>query len=163
MALEELIVGTGLSPEAVVALLAMLPISELRGAIPVALGIYSMPPVKAYAIAVLGNILPVVPLLLFFGPAERSLRRVPQADSFFEWLFARTRRNAGEDIQRYGALGLAIFVAIPLPATGAWTGALAAYLFGLRFWRSLAAICLGVLLAGVIVTLASLGFTFLIA
>ena len=163
MAFEELVVGTGLSPEAVVALLAMLPVSELRGAIPVALGVYSMDPFKAYAIAVLGNILPVVPLLLFFGPAERSLRRVPQADSFFEWLFARTRRNAGDNIQRYGTLGLAIFVAIPLPATGAWTGALAAYLFGIRFWRSFAAICLGVLLAGVIVTLASLGFSFFVA
>jgi uncharacterized membrane protein len=74
---------------------------------------------------------------------------------FFDWLFARTRRKSA-GIEKYEALGLTLFVAIPLPMTGAWTGAMAGFLMGIPFWKSLLCNLLGVLLAGGIMTLLSL-------
>ena len=146
--------------EAITAFIAMIPILELRGAIPWAL---ASPPYgggldwsTAYLFAVLGNFLPVIPILLFLEPVSNSLRRYSIFDRFFEWLFRRTRRK-GKMIERYEMLGLMLFVGIPLPVTGAWTGAVAAFIFGVRFWNSVIAIIGGICLAGVIVTLASLG------
>jgi len=150
----------GFPAEAVTFLIATLPVAELRGAIPWAL---APPPVggglswqEAYLWAVMGNLLPVPFLLGLLGPLSERLRRWRPADRFFGWLFARTRRR-GRLVERYGPLGLVLFVGIPLPVTGAWTGTVAAFLFGVPSRRALPAIVLGVLLAGVIVTLASLG------
>jgi uncharacterized membrane protein len=140
-----------LPPEWTTFVVAMLPIIELRGAIPYAIGV-GMPWPQAYVLAVAGNLVPIVPLLLFLGPVSEWLRRLPGFGRFFDWLFARTQRRSGL-IQRYGPLGLAIFVSIPLPITGGWTGAAAAYLFGFPFRRSFPAITVGVLVAGVVVTL----------
>ncbi|MCQ1536298.1 small multi-drug export protein [Methanosarcina sp. KYL-1] len=130
-----------------------LPISELRGAIPVAMGVYGMTPFEAYFFSVLGNLLPVVPLLLFLEPVSDYLRRFRIFDIFFTWLFARTRRNHTERFEKYGTLALTLFVAVPLPVTGAWTGCAAAFVFGIRFRHALPAIAAGVMIAGVIVTL----------
>ena len=144
-----------LPAELSVIILAALPVSELRGAIP--LGIASgMPVFKTYLLAVAGNMLPVIPLLLFLKPVSDRLQRFRAGKRFFEWLYGRTRRRA-EVVQKYEALGLSLFVAIPLPITGAWTGCVAASLFGIKFRYALPAIICGVLLAGVIVTLLSLG------
>ena len=82
---------------------------------------------------------------------------MPLFDRFFDWLFARTRRK-GRLIEQYQAVGLALFVAVPLPITGAWTGAIAAFVFGLKIIPSFIAIVSGVVMAGVIVTLACQGF-----
>ncbi len=128
------------------------PVFELRGAIPIALGIYGMDPAAAYFFAVLGNMLPVIPLLLFLEPVSRFLRRYRIFDIFFTWLFGRTRRNHSERFERYGTLALVLFVAIPLPVTGAWTGCAAAFVFGIRFIHAFSAILLGVLIAGLIVS-----------
>ena len=149
-----------LPAEAVVFLIATVPIAELRGAIPWAL---APPPVggglswqEAYFWAVMGNLLPVPFLLGLLGPLSERLRRWGPMDRFFGWLFARTRRR-GRLVERYGPIGLVLFVGIPLPVTGAWTGTVAAFLFGVPFRRALPAIVLGVLLAGAIVISASLG------
>ncbi|MFQ5888037.1 MAG: COG2426 family protein [Candidatus Hydrothermarchaeales archaeon] len=147
----------GLPHEASVMVTAMLPFAELRGAIPMALCIFKMNPVKAYILAVTGNIIPVVPLLIFLEPVEQKLRRFRIFDSFFEWLFNRTHARTNEKIQKYGAIGLVPFVAIPLPVTGAWTGVAASYIFNIKFKHAFIAIALGVMIAGVIVTLASMG------
>jgi len=151
---------SGLSRELVTMCIAMLPVSELRGAIPWAL---AQPPIggglgwqEAYFYGVIGNIVPVIPLLLFLEPISNRLRRHPRGDAFFNWLFARTRRR-GRMVERYKALGLMLFVAIPLPVTGAWTGTVAAFLFGIRFRHALPAVVGGILIAGVLVTLATLG------
>lgn len=144
-------------PELVVVAIAALPISELRGAIPLALKMYGMSPLESYVLGVLGNLLPVPVLLLFLGRAERYLRRFACFDRFFTWLFSRTRRRTQAGIEKYGALALVLFVAVPLPVTGAWTGVAAAYVFGIEFRYAFPAISLGVLIAGVVVTLASLG------
>ena len=134
--------------------MAMLPIIELRGAIPYAICV--SPEVwipKAYLLAVLGNFLPVIPILFFLEPVSNFLRRVPIFDKFFTWLFARTRRRA-TIVEKYEAIGLTMFVAIPLPVTGAWTGALAAFIFGIRRRWAIPCIALGIMIAGVVVILA---------
>jgi len=150
----------GLPAEAVVFLIATVPIAELRGAIPWAL---TPPPLggglswqEAYIWSVMGNLLPVPFLLWLLEPLSERLRRWGPMDRFLGWLFARTRRR-GKLVERYGPLGLVLFVGVPLPVTGAWTGAVAAFIFGVPFRRALPAIAFGVMLAGVVVTLASLG------
>lgn len=134
-----------------------MPIFELRGAIPIALGIYNMSPVSAFIFAVLGNMIPVVPLLLFLDPVSTYLRRFPIFDKFFSWLFGRTHRNHSERFEKYGTLALTLFVAVPLPVTGAWTGCAAAFVFGIKFRHAFPAILAGVLIAGIIVSSVTLG------
>lgn len=141
----------------VVILIAMTPIFELRGAIPYAIGVYRMSPLDAFLLCVFGNLLPVIPLLLFLGPVEQWLRRFSFFDRFFTWLFERTKKKLSDDVAKYEALALCIFVAIPLPATGAWTGCAAAFVFGMKFRYAFPAIALGVIIAGVVVTLAAMG------
>lgn len=135
--------------EAAVVILAALPISELRGAIPLALAM-DFSPQKAYALAFIGNLIPVVPLLFLLQPVSERLRHIPFFERFFDWLFERTRRKATL-IEKFEALGLILFVAIPLPVTGAWTGCVAATLFKIRFRYALLAIIAGVAIAGVVV------------
>jgi uncharacterized membrane protein len=136
---------------------AALPVSEVRGAIPLAIGIYGYSAVEAYLLAVLGNLLPVIPLLLFLEPVSSHLRKYPVGDSFFYWLFTRTRKKYIRDHENFGMTALALFVAIPLPMTGAWTGCAIAFLVGMKFKNAFIAISLGVLIAGVIVTTTVMG------
>jgi len=84
------------------------------------------------------------------------MRHYTLFDRFLNWVFARTRRK-GRLISRYGALGLILLVAIPFPATGAWTGAIAAFLLGIPVKRAFPLITIGVLIAGLVVLAASLG------
>ena len=142
--------------EAIIIIVGALPISELRGAIPLAL-YYGMSLSKAFWLSVLGNTIFIVPALFLFEPISSRLRRLKFWSRFFDWLFERTKKNA-DTIQKYEALGLAIFVAIPLPMTGAWSGVVAASLFKIRFRYAFIAIAAGVICAGLIVlTLCALG------
>jgi len=137
-------------------LIAMVPIFELRGAIPIGVLSYDLPLWKVVPIAVAGNMVPIFFILLFFDLVTKLFFKVPFLKRILESIFARTRRK-GEMIERYEEIGLMLFVAIPLPVTGAWTGSLAAYLFGLKFWKSILFIFLGVLIAaGVVSFLTSL-------
>lgn len=131
-------------------ILATLPILELRGALPVAI-LAGMPVWEAYPLAVFGNMIPIPFIIWFLEPATNFVRRWNLGNRFVEWLFARTRRK-GEKIQKYGAIGLAIFVTIPLPVTGAWTGSVAAHVFGIRKGRALLACFAGVCIAGFIMS-----------
>jgi uncharacterized membrane protein len=146
----------GLPPPVAVFLVAMLPIFELRGAIPLGYALGMTSTVSIYLLAVAGNCVPILPILLFLGPVERWLRRYPTMDRFFTWLFRRTEAKS-DLVRRYESLGLMLFVAVPLPMTGAWTGAIAAYLFKLPLRLALPCIILGVLIAGVVVSLVSEG------
>lgn len=154
MSIEEVLVNflSSVPPWISTVVLAALPVSELRGAIPLAIGVYGLDPVDAYVLAVIGNMLPVFPLLLFLEPVSGYLRRFRFMDVFFDWLFNRTRKNHTERFEKFGILALTLFVAVPLPVTGAWTGCAAAFVFGIRFKWALPAIFLGVLIAGIIVT-----------
>ncbi len=145
------------STELVTVLVSALPISELRGAIPLALAKFHFPVHKAYILAVLGNMIPVIPILLFLESLSNWLSRKSKiAEKFFNWLFERTRRRS-KVIEKYGAIGLILFVAIPLPITGAWTGCVAAFLFGIRRRWATLSILAGVMIAGVVVTAMTLG------
>jgi len=142
--------------EYVVMLVGALPIAELRGAIPLAL-YYGMSFSKAFWLSVLGNIIFVAPALFLLEPVSNRLRRFRLWSRFFDWLFERTKKKA-DTIQKYEAVGLAIFVAIPLPMTGAWSGVIAASLFKIKFRYAFIAIVAGVIAAGLIVlTLCALG------
>lgn len=147
---------SALPPPLAVFLIAMLPVFELRGAIPAgyALGMHSS--LSIYLLAVAGNCVPVLPILVLLGPVERSLRRFRSMDRFFTWLFARTAAKS-DIVRRYDSIGLTLFVAIPLPMTGAWSGCIAAYLFKLPLRLALPCIILGVLIAGLVVSLVSQG------
>jgi len=136
--------------EAAVMIIGALPILELRWAIPQAL-FWKMSLPKAFLLSVLGNISFVAPALFLFEPVSNRLRKFKIWARFFDWLFERTKKNA-DSIQKYEALGLAIFVAIPLPMTGAWSGVVAASLFKIKFRYALIAIIAGVIGAGLIVS-----------
>ncbi|MFH0791420.1 MAG: small multi-drug export protein [Candidatus Omnitrophota bacterium] len=146
----------GLPKEYIVMFLGALPISELRGAIPAALS-FGMPLTKAFWLSVLGNSIIIAPALFLFEPVSNKLRKFKIWARFFNWLFERTKKKS-ESIQKYEALGLMLFVAVPLPMTGAWSGVIAASLFKIRFRYAFAAIVTGVFIAGLIVSaLCSLG------
>lgn len=145
-----------LPPPLAVFVVAMLPVFELRGGIPVGYAMGMDNPGLIYLFAVAGNFVPVIPILTLLGPTERFLRRFPVMDRFFDWLFQRTVSRS-DLIRKYESLGLILFVAIPLPMTGAWTGSVAAYLFKLPLRMAIPCIILGILIAGLVVTLASQG------
>lgn len=131
---------------------SMFPITELRATIPLAITVYHLSPWVAYLASVAGTTTITIVLLLLLDPVVRVLRHMRFFDRFMSWLFDRTRRKFTSTTERFGLfLGLVLFVAIPLPGTGAWTGSLAAYLFGIPFWRACTAIVLGLVLSGVIV------------
>ena len=154
MSPEELL-SLGFSKELVVLVIAALPVLELRGAIPVAINMFGLPWYYAFSLALIGNLLPVPFILLFLEAITRGLSRVDIFRRMLDWLFERTRRR-GRIVERYKRIGLALFVAIPLPATGAWTGSLVASLLGLPFKHAFLSILVGVFVAGVIVTCLSL-------
>ncbi len=148
-----------MSPELKTILLALTPINELRGTIPVAIGVWHLSPLKAFLGACVGNILPIFFLLYFFKYlVDFLMGKSTLANRFFSWLFERTRRRFYKKYAFYGDLALILFVAIPFPLTGAWTGAVAAFLFGISYWRSILLISIGVVMAGVLVTLGTMGF-----
>jgi uncharacterized membrane protein len=136
---------------------SMLPIIELRGAIPLgaALGI---PWWLNYPLAVLGNVLPVPFILLFIKKVLKWM--VSSKIAFFNkignWLTDKAAKNRRR-IERFSFWGVCIFVAIPLPMTGAWTGSLAAAVIDMKFWKALLSCFVGVLIAGIIMSLASYG------
>ena len=154
MSPEELL-GLGFSKELVVLIISALPIFELRGAIPVAITVFHFPWYYALPLAIIGNLLPVPVILLFLNAISKWLSKIGFFDRFFRWLFEHTRRR-GKIVERYERIGLVLFVAIPLPVTGAWTGSLAAILFGLKFKHAFLSIFVGILIAGVIVTCVTL-------
>jgi len=154
MSLDALL-GSGFPNELKVFLLSMAPIIELRLTIPVAIGKFHLPWYYAFLLAVTGNLVPVPIILLFFDAFARLLSKIGIFKRILDWLFERTRRRA-KIIERYKRIGLILFVAIPLPVTGAWTGSLAAALLGFKFRHAFLSIFIGILIAGIIVTSLSL-------
>jgi uncharacterized membrane protein len=132
---------------------SMIPWLESRYVIPFAINL-GWEWWNALPLAIAGNMLPIPIILLFFKYAEKRLRKYKFWFKLMDWLFTRTRERANETIHKY--LGLLIFVALPIPFTGAWTGALIAYLFNLKFGKSLIAIFIGVISAAGIMTIVTL-------
>jgi len=131
--------------------LAALPVFELRGAIPLGVSL-GMPLASLYFLALLGNLIPVLPLLLFFKYFFHHLENIKFLGKFFKWWFRRVERKS-KLVERWGFWGLVLFVAIPMPVTGAWTGTVAATLFEIRMRKAFLAILIGVAIAGIVVGL----------
>jgi len=139
-----------------IVILGAVPVTELRAAIPVGIAM-GVPPGISFLLGLAGNLLPIVPLILIMPWLFKLMERLPAFQRHWGRLLERTRKK-GHQVEKYGALGLLIFVAIPLPGTGVWTGSLLAYIMGINFWYSFLALSGGAFLAGIAVTVASLGF-----
>ncbi len=133
-------------------IISMVPIIELRGAIPVAVGVFHLSYVEAFFISFIGNIIPVYFILRFIGPLFDFFGRFKFFKKIIDWLTERTTNKIekSEKLQNYTSLGLFLFVGIPLPGTGAWTGSLIANFLKLPIKKSFPLIILGVFVAGVI-------------
>lgn len=151
--LVEFFSNLGLTPEMVIFFVSLLPIVELRGGL-VAAAILGVEWYIALPICILGNMFPIPFILLFIRKVFGWLKKVKWLQKPIAKLEAKTRKK-GEKIQKGRLIGLMLFVGIPLPGTGAWTGALAADLMDLRIKHSLPAIALGVLVAGIIMLIVS--------
>lgn len=142
-------------PELTVFVISLLPILELRGGM-IAARLLEMNFFKAFAICYLGNMLPIPFIILFIKKIFEFLRRFKFFEKIIVKLEAKTERNK-EKVLRYKSWGLLIFVAIPLPGTGGWTGALMAALLNIDMKRSLPIIALGVFIAGLIMSMLTYG------
>ena len=143
----------------IVFLISMVPLIEIRGAIPYAVG-FELPLVPSIIVAVIGNMLPVPIIFLFARKVLEWGKDKKYIGKFFTWCLEKGHKG-GEKLQAKAGRGLYIalllFVGIPLPGTGAWTGTLAASLLDMDFKKSVVYIMAGVLLAGAIMLAASLG------
>ena len=135
---------------------------ELRGSIPLAIEIYGLSPWSAYLWSVLGNITPIIFIILFLNKlSDYLIHNVYFFNRFFIWLFERTRSNFDKKLKYWDELALFVFVAIPLPMTGVWAGTAAAFIFGIKLKKSFPLIVLGSAAAGLIVLFLTLGVSFI--
>ena len=139
-----------LPSEALVVIISAMPILELRGGIPFS-RLAELHWFSAFSFSVIGNLLPIVPILLLFRPISSYMMRFGWYKQFFDWLYNRTMKKS-KNVEKFGALGLILFTAIPLPTTGAYSACLAAILFFIPFRAAVIAITTGVFIAGVGVT-----------
>ncbi|MDD5658704.1 MAG: small multi-drug export protein [Actinomycetota bacterium] len=133
---------------------AMIPVGELRASIPLGLGVYKLDIYSTIFFSVIGNIIPAIIIVYALEPISKFLmKKFKLANRFFTWLFNRTRKKYYKKFEKYSGFALATFVGIPLPITGAWTGALIAFVFGISPKKAVIDIILGVLIAAAIVTI----------
>lgn len=131
--------------------LSMLPIAELRGGIPYALS-HDIHPLTAYLICCTANMFAFPLVYIFFNFFHDLFNKMEWYRNLFDKLVLRTRKKVEGNLEKWGFWGLMIFVMIPLPVTGAYTGSFAAWLFGIQKRKAFLAVTLGILIAGVIVT-----------
>lgn len=141
------------SPETVVFIISLFPILELRGGL-LAASLFKIPATTAIPICILGNIIPIPFILLFIRQIFKWMKKVKTFRPMIEWL-ERKAMGKSEKIEKYEFWGLMLFVGIPLPGTGAWTGALIASLLGIDIKKSSLAIFMGVMMATVIMYVVS--------
>jgi uncharacterized membrane protein len=145
------LLSIGLAPKTLILLMATLPVTELRASIPVGVFLLKQSVGAVFFYSVIGNILPIAPIYFLLEPVTRLLSGTERMQRFFEWLFRRARKRSGL-IERYEAIGLMIFVSIPFPGTGVWTGCLIASLLRMRFIPVFLASSAGVIIAAIVVT-----------
>lgn len=142
--------GGVLSKEALVFLVSMVPILELRGGL-ILSSVLGVEMWKAIGLCIVGNIIPVPFILLFITPIFRWLKQTKKLKPMVEKLENRAMSKK-DQIEKYEFWGLALFVGIPLPGTGAWTGSLIAALLDIKFKKAFPAVILGIIMATVIMT-----------
>lgn len=138
-------------------LVSMVPIIELRGAIPISQGLH-LPMLQSYIVCIIGNMLPVPVIYLFARRVLEWGADKPFIGKFFTWCLEKGEKGGKKLQEKAGKglfLALLLFVGIPIPGTGAWTGTLAASILDMDFKSTTAAVMLGVLLAGVIMMVLS--------
>ncbi|MCD8087602.1 MAG: small multi-drug export protein [Oscillospiraceae bacterium] len=157
MDIAQILSDLGIGTAVVTLIVSMLPIVELRGAIPIGVAL-GLPVWQAALISIVGNILPAPFIIAFIRAVMDWLStKSRRMRKFVAWLEAKGTGKKADRVRQYEFLGLVLFVAIPLPGTGAWTGTLVAALLDVRMKRALPAIILGVLIASVIISLATTG------
>ena len=154
----EAITGADVGKYLATFIISMIPVIELRGAIPIGVGL-GLSHAEAMGISIIGNMLPVPFIILFIRPIFRWMtRKSGKLARLAEKLEAKAE-GKWDRIHRYQFFALTIFVAIPLPGTGAWSGALIAAVMNMRLRNALPSILLGVLIAGILVSGITYGFT----
>lgn len=146
-----------ISHELYIFFISMLPFFELRLAIPYGI-INLIPWQETFLIAVVGNFIPIIPLLLLLEKILDFLNRYDVFKKFYDFVMERTHKNKGI-VEKYGKFGLFVFVAIPLPGSGVYTGAAVAMLLGMKKRDSIWSLVFGMLVAGILVTAGTLGIT----
>lgn len=143
--------------------IGFLPVLEIRGAVIMGVGL-GMPWPMAYIFGLIGNLIPVPFLLLLLKPVFKYMRRNRKLRKFSNWVVKRAIRKIRDNpsILKYTILGLTIFVAVPLPGTGVWTGAVIAALLDMKLKHAMPALAVGAAIAGVIVLITTLGVISLI-
>lgn len=137
---------------------SMVPLIELRGAIPLGINAYGMPPLEVFLLSVIANCVPIPFIIFLIKPIFRWMKRFKYFGKIVTKLEELADRKAGKvTAYKYEMLGLFLFVGIPLPGTGAYSGALIAALLNMRVKYAFPAILLGVIAAGILVTLISTG------
>ena len=144
-----------MSDRLIIFLVSMSPFLELRGSIPLGLA-KGLSLKEVFFISIIANIIIIIPLLLFFKFLIRICEKLKFLNKLLFWWFTKIEKKYYL-VEKYGFFGLLLFVVIPLPGSGAWSGCLAACLFKVRFFRAFVAIALGVIGAGVLVSIGSLG------
>ena len=147
--------------ELIAFLISLLPILELRGGL-IAASLLHVPLGPAFLICYIGNILPIPFILLFIRRIINYLKKTRMLHGFAGWLERKSEKNK-DKVTKYKMLGLLLFVAVPLPGTGAWTGALVAAMLDMPLKKSLPVIVLGVLIAGVIMSVITYGLAALLS
>ena len=155
--LQEFLTAHGIPDWLVVFIISLCPILECRLGMFTAIVLLQMNPFVGFIISFLGNILPIPFILLLINWIFDLLKKVPGINKFVYWLEDKTLKKR-DKIDKYGIWGLLIFVAIPLPGTGAWTGALVASLLDMKRSKALISIFAGVLAAATLVSLICYGF-----
>lgn len=149
--------GGKVSKEAIIFIISMIPILELRGGLLAASpALLNVSILKAIPLCIVGNLLPIPFILLLIERILIWMERIPVLGSIALWLRRKADKNKGQ-VERYGFWGLALFVGIPLPGTGAWTGSLVAALLHMRFRKAFPAILVGIAIATIIMSLLSYG------
>ncbi len=141
----------------IIFIISMMPILELRGGLLAASpALLDVPITTAVPICIIGNILPIPFILLLIEHVLNWMEKVPHLGSIARWIRAKADKHKGQ-IERYGFWGLVLFVGIPLPGTGAWTGSLIASLLHMKFRTALLACLIGIVIATVIMSVISYG------
>lgn len=140
-----------------VLLVSALPVVEMKGGIPLGMA-HGLSALKATALAILGTCLQIPFNLLLISVLASLAHRNRYAHRFLTWSEQRSEKHR-DLINRWGLIGVAVLVGIPIPGTGLWTGTVAGYLIGLRRWHLVAGLVLGTIMAGVLVGLAAAGVT----
>ena len=155
--MQEFLTAHGIPDWLVVFIISLCPVLEFRLGMVTAISLLYMSTIKGFLISFAGNILPIPFILLLINQIFELLKKIPGVNKPIFWLEDKTLKKR-DKIDKYGIWGLLLFVAIPLPGTGGWTGALLASLLHLDRKKSFGVICVGVFIAGLIITVLSLAF-----